>query len=316
MKTQQVNLRLDTKLLTAIQTAADAERLDRGSMIRKLLLESLEQWRLQHALRLYQSGEISLGRASETSGRSYYEMLELIKAHGIARRLDDDDSVSRLETYLRKGEPRVAEAAPPYALRAGRGPGPRPARRLKRTEHEPKARGGRPKSAGPDTLPDFPPRAGGILLVGINPAPASVARGHYYQGKLGRRLWQRLERLGLLRDAIPGHEDMAFVRDGHGLTDVVKLATRSASELTIEDFAKGVAEFRVKVRGWRPQLVVFAYKRAAEVAVGMRGLAAGPCGEVEGVPAFLLSGPYAPAAQTRRVNHMLLEALGRPAAEG
>ena len=76
-----------------------------------------------------------------------------------------------------------------------------------------------------DTLPDFPPKPGGALLAGINPAPASVARGHYYQGKLGLRLWKRLESVGLLVGAVPGQEDEAFVAAGHGLTDLVKRVT-------------------------------------------------------------------------------------------
>jgi hypothetical protein len=30
------------------------------------------------------------------------------------------------------------------------------------------------------------------ICVGINPSPVSVAAGHYYQGQIGRRFWQRL----------------------------------------------------------------------------------------------------------------------------
>jgi hypothetical protein len=37
-----------------------------------------------------------------------------------------------------------------------------------------------------DTLTDVPPAEGGIVLVGINPAPSSVEAGHYYQGQVGQ----------------------------------------------------------------------------------------------------------------------------------
>jgi len=30
------------------------------------------------------------------------------------------------------------------------------------------------------------------VFVGINPSPKSVKHGHYYQGKLGKRFWNRL----------------------------------------------------------------------------------------------------------------------------
>lgn len=66
-----------------------------------------------------------------------------------------------------------------------------------------------------ETLEDLPPQPGGILVVGINPALVSVQAGHYYQGTLGRRLWARLTRLGLLEQSSPGSEDDAFVARGH-----------------------------------------------------------------------------------------------------
>lgn len=150
---------------------------------------------------------------------------------------------------------------------------------------------------------------GGILVVGINPAPVSVARGHYYQGKLGSRLWKRLESLGLLTDPVPGHEDEAFVRAGHGLTDVVKRVTRSAAELDAAELRAGAQLLRGKLREWRPRLVLFAFKQAAVAALGSRAVKAGPCGEIEGVPAFLLSGPYARVEDARAIDDELRRML-------
>jgi double-stranded uracil-DNA glycosylase len=57
------------------------------------------------------------------------------------------------------------------------------------------------------TLADVPPAEGGIVLIGINPAPVSVAAGHYYQGTLGKRLWSRLEAIELLGSAGSPWED-------------------------------------------------------------------------------------------------------------
>jgi hypothetical protein len=34
------------------------------------------------------------------------------------------------------------------------------------------------------------------ICIGINPAPTSVTRGHYYQGRLGQLFYQRLRRAG------------------------------------------------------------------------------------------------------------------------
>ena len=224
----------------------------------------------------YQLGEISIGRAAEEAGVSHYEIMEEAERRGIAYPLDVAEAEEMLAS-LPKRSPRVAEASPRYGVRSGE-------RRRK-----------------PETLPDCVPKPGGILLVGINPAPRSVQAGHHYQGRLGRRLWQRLARFGLLSNAMPGSEDDAFARSGHGLTDVVKRATRSASQLSREEVHLGVEELREKVRLWRPGLILFAFKQAARAVTG----ASFPPGEgpaFEGVMTFLLSGPYAPRGSAERVN--------------
>src|SRR5262249_53366113 len=136
------------------------------------------------------------------------------------------------------------------------------------------------------TLPDIRPRPGGVLLIGINPALVSVAAGHYYQGRLGRRLWRRLEKVGLLNEPVPGAEDEAFAHEGHGLTDLVKRPTHTSSEVTGEELAAGVEEIRAKIREWEPGLVLFAFAKAARQVVGS-AVTPGPGPELEGVPTFL-----------------------------
>jgi uracil DNA glycosylase superfamily protein len=91
------------------------------------------------------------------------------------------------------------------------------------------------------TLPDRPCRPGGVLLVGINPAPVSVLAGHYYQGAHGKRLWKRLARLGLLAGAVEGNEDDAFVAAGNGLTDLVKRPSKAAAEVSPEEMARSAS---------------------------------------------------------------------------
>ena len=161
------------------------------------------------------------------------------------------------------------------------------------------------------TLPDRPCQEGGILLIGINPSPVSVAAGHYYQGVLGRRLWSRLAWLGLLVDATPGAEDAAFVRAGNGLTDLAKRPTARATGLTQAELAAGVGPLRARVRDWKPGLLLFAFRPPAEAVMGTRAIAPGPCGTFESIPGFLLSGPYASVADRNANDRALIKELGR-----
>lgn len=285
MKTEQVNLRLEADLITALERAAREESLDRSTMIRKLLIRGLSRRRLDRAMEQYQLGEISIGRAAEDAGVSHYDIMEEAERRGIAYPLDLAEVEAMLAAFPRRS-PRVAEPSPGYPVRGG---------------------GDRGR---PDTLPDRAPKPGGILLVGINPAPRSVQAGHYYQGRLGKRLWQRLARLALLSNAVPGAEDDAFVHTGHGLTDIVKRPTRTASELGREEIRQGVEALREKVKAWRPALILFAFKKAASAVTGTASFPPGEGPQFEGIPTFLLSGPYASRDLTERVNERLSKRVG------
>lgn len=264
MKTEQINIRLRSDLAAALDRVAREEALDRATAIRRLLETSIKQWELEHALRGYQTGELSVGRAAEEAGLTHWELIDAARLAGIAYPLTAGEARERLAALTSNGE---------------------------------------------HTLPDIPPSPGGVLLVGINPVPPSVAAGHYYQGRLGQRLWRRLERVGLLENARPGAEDEAFARAGHGLTDLVKRPTTSAPELSDAELQAGVEALREKIRAWQPGLVLFAFREPAQRLLGS-AVRPGIGPELDGVPTFLLSGPYAPKAEAERIDAELISLLG------
>lgn len=150
------------------------------------------------------------------------------------------------------------------------------------------------------TLADLPPLRDRLLFVGLNPSPVSVAAGHYHQGQLGRTFWRRLILAGILpATTAVDTADEALVAEGHGITDLLKVPT-ARDEATDSDLTAGVGPLWHKVAIWRPALIVFIYKRAANIAAG-RHLEA-PWGPLEGValagrPCILMPGPYAPTEQ-------------------
>jgi len=161
------------------------------------------------------------------------------------------------------------------------------------------------------TLPDIACEPGGVLLIGINPAPDSVAAGRYYQGRHGRRLWARLQGLGLLEGEDPGEEDDAFRRVGNGLTDLVKRPSRSAADLSRDELTAGVGRLRDKIRAWRPGLILFAYRPPAEAVLADKTIEPGRGPDFEGVPTFLLTSPYARRELAHQVDGQLRAALTR-----
>jgi double-stranded uracil-DNA glycosylase len=101
------------------------------------------------------------------------------------------------------------------------------------------------------------------VAVGINPAPLSVARGHYWQGFLGQRFLRRLRHVGLIETSEDGREDDAAFAAGVGFTDVIKRPTRSAKELCGDEYKHGRKAVVDRVERYCPELVVFAFKPAA-----------------------------------------------------
>jgi TDG/mug DNA glycosylase family protein len=114
-----------------------------------------------------------------------------------------------------------------------------------------------------ETLGDLIPASPRIVCVGINPAPISVAAGHYYQGRLGQRFFDRLRQVGLLPDDTTGWEDDAAYQEGVGFTDIVKRSTGSSTEVTPAELRHGAEILTRKLVAAGAPLVVFAFKQAA-----------------------------------------------------
>ena len=115
--------------------------------------------------------------------------------------------------------------------------------------------------------------------------------GHYYQGRLGQGFYERLRRAGLL-PRTPGWEDDLAFANGIGFTDIVKRPTGKASEVRREEFEHGRELLREKIEAAAPRLVIFTFKKTAEVLFGPiagNGLIHGR--ELGGAPVFVMPGP-------------------------
>jgi len=106
------------------------------------------------------------------------------------------------------------------------------------------------------------------VAVGINPAPISVACGHYYQGRSGRRILARLRQANLIEETDDEFEDDAAFAAGLGFTDVIKRPTMGAKELQRAEFEYGRELLLKNVELYRPKLLVFTFKRAAQAVFG------------------------------------------------
>ena len=63
-KEQMVGARLSSELVRELELIEDAEQSDRSTIVRRLLSQGVQQWKLEHYVRLYGDGKLTLARAA------------------------------------------------------------------------------------------------------------------------------------------------------------------------------------------------------------------------------------------------------------
>jgi hypothetical protein len=118
-----------------------------------------------------------------------------------------------------------------------------------------------------------------VVCIGINPAPPSVAGGHYYHGRRAGKT---------ISGSRTGSASLTSSSDRRGRR--ARWAGRSLS------MAREL--LRTKIEAARPRLVLFTFKKTAEALFGQiagNGLMQGR--ELGGAPSFVMPGPYAPGGE-------------------
>ena len=80
--TRQLNVRVPENLIEELEKIAAEEQADRASIVRRLLAEGLQRWRLEQALQMYRRGQITKERAAELAGVSIYDIMDELRQRG------------------------------------------------------------------------------------------------------------------------------------------------------------------------------------------------------------------------------------------
>jgi predicted HTH domain antitoxin len=90
--------RVSKEISDLIGEISAEEKVDRSTVVRRLLDMGVRDWRIQNALERYGRGSITLPRAAELAGVSIYEMIAILEERKIPYRYD----LSDLEEYVKK----------------------------------------------------------------------------------------------------------------------------------------------------------------------------------------------------------------------
>lgn len=98
-----------------------------------------------------------------------------------------------------------------------------------------------------------------ILFVGFNPSIRSSETGHHFANP-NNRFWKILHESGLTSRKLHSSEDITLVALGYGLTNIVARPTKTAEEITKEEYQLGKVELRNKIEKYKPKFVCFVGK--------------------------------------------------------
>ena len=141
-------------------------------------------------------------------------------------------------------------------------------------------------------LPDILVQNMKILFVGFNPGLRSGSIGHHYAGH-SNRFWKLLADAQLTPRRYRPEEDSELAGLGFGLTNIVARVTKTAAEISPEEYEIGRRRLKALIGLYNPKIVAFngigVYSQYAERRKVVAGVQENPV--ILGVIDFVLPSP-------------------------
>ena len=100
MKTQILSTRLKECYAREIQQLAREEGLDKSTFLKKIIICGLQEYKLEHAVELYNKNKITLSRAAELADLSVHELVSVMPDHNMELHYSADNFQSDMELEL------------------------------------------------------------------------------------------------------------------------------------------------------------------------------------------------------------------------
>lgn len=127
-----------------------------------------------------------------------------------------------------------------------------------------------------------------VLFIGFNPSIRSGETGHHYANP-NNRFWKIIHDAGLTPRRFAPEEDSELLELGYGFTNIVPRPTKTAAEITKEEYSLGRVELKRKLERFRPQVACYVGKGVYEQFSGRKSVEWGeqPESMVAGVTDFV-----------------------------
>jgi len=100
--TEVISTRVPDKLAQDLKEIEKEEQSDRATTIRKLLAKAIKEWKIEHSLRLYHDGTVTLWRAARLAEVNLREMMEKAAQKGIEFKYTENDLEEDIQAALKE----------------------------------------------------------------------------------------------------------------------------------------------------------------------------------------------------------------------
>lgn len=121
------------------------------------------------------------------------------------------------------------------------------------------------------TIAEVWPEQPRAMIVGLNPAPASVEAGHYYQGRSGQRQLHRLVSAGLVAPPNGTFFEESALAAGVGFTDIVRRPTTAENGVSKAEIRHGSTLLAESLAAHDVQLVICVFRHPVQALLGSSG---------------------------------------------
>ena len=78
-----ITTRVSEEIEEEIRSISKREQLDRSTVVRRLLMDGIKDWKIKYALEQYSEGKVTIWRAARMAGVSLRQMLDIAAKKGI-----------------------------------------------------------------------------------------------------------------------------------------------------------------------------------------------------------------------------------------
>lgn len=131
-----------------------------------------------------------------------------------------------------------------------------------------------------------------ILFIGYNPGARSAEIGHHFAG-YSNRFWKLLYESGLTSQQIKPEDDETILHYGYGITNIVARPSRTAVEITKDEYREGRKILQKKLSVYKPRFACYAGIGVYKEFAGMKNPICGlqPKSVVDDVMDFVVPSP-------------------------